>query len=219
MKRVSLLLTAIFMIVSIQSGMPQTKKDKKADEKARKGGGQGFGSVSWGSDIVKAKDSVLGKITYSDDKTLIVSKDGDVEYYYGFFYIDPAAGKGEDAKKAGSKDTDKGKKAEKKSPPPAPETQLFYVALIFPYVALEDVKKKMTEKYKEPTGENIKENQGALVWDSGQTLIVLWVDQYEKKPFCRKITYLSKEMSQKIKEYQQKAFSTKEREILNRIIP
>ena len=72
----------------------------------------------------------------------------------------------------------------------------------------------MKERYGEPTGENMKDNRGALVWDSEKTMIVLWIDSYEKKPFCRRITYLSKDISAQVTDYQNKIFNKREIEIL-----
>ncbi|HOR95180.1 MAG TPA: hypothetical protein PLZ38_14520, partial [Spirochaetota bacterium] len=61
--------------------------------------------------------------------------------------------------------------------------------------------------------------QGAYIWDSESTAVVLWVDSYEKKPFCRKITYISKIMAKDINEYYATVFSKKEQEIIKKLQP
>lgn len=159
---------------------------------------EGYGNLKWGTLVSGAKGQIVGKIVFTDDKTVIRTKDGEIEYLYGFFYIDPALIKG-------AKGTTDGK--------------LFYVSVTFPYLAMEDVRKKIEEKYGAATGENIRENQGALLWDSEKTTIVMWVDAYEDKPYCRKITYVGKEIAKEINEYQKKVFSKQELEILEKLSP
>ncbi len=87
----------------------------------------------------------------------------------------------------------------------------------FSYLLKDDVIKKIEGKYGSPTGEDLKNNQGAVIWDSEKTTIIMWVDRYEGKPFCKKINYIGKELANKINEYQKKVFNKKEIEILERL--
>jgi hypothetical protein len=186
----------LFIVINISlMAVAQNKGTKK-----RKASGlpEGYGNVKWGTLVSGAKGQIVGKIVFTDDKTVIRTKDGEMEYLYGFFYVDPALLKG-------GKGTTDGK--------------LFYVSVSFPYLAMEDVRKKIEEKYGAATGENIRKNQGALLWDSEKTTIVMWVDAYEDKPYCRKITYVGKEIAKEINEYQQKVFSKQELEILEKLSP
>ena len=50
----------------------------------------GYGDLTWGMYLSDARAKVAGVLVYTDEKKIIVSKDGDLEYRYGFFYIDPA---------------------------------------------------------------------------------------------------------------------------------
>jgi hypothetical protein len=84
---------------------------------------------------------------------------------------------------------------------------------------MDDVRNKIQEKYGPPGGEAIEKNQGAYLWDSPKTTIIMWVDQYEKKPFCRKITYIGKEISREVNEYQKQIFNKNEIEILRTLNP
>jgi len=154
----------------------------------------GYGNVKWGSTYNDVKPNVLGRIAFTDEKRIIVSKDGELEYRYGFFYPEI------------NQETNQ-------------QPKLFYVVIQFPYISLDDMKKKMEEKYGPPTGESIKNNQGAYIWESESTSIIVWVDSYEKKPFCRKITYLSKVMAKDINAYHNLVFSKKEQEILKQLQP
>ena len=99
------------------------------------------------------------------------------------------------------------------------EAKLYYVLVRFPYLHMDEVKKKIASKYGEPNGETIKNNQGALIWDFERTSIIMWVDDYEKNPFCRKITYIGKDLAKDVNDYQKKVFTSKEMEILRNLNP
>jgi len=175
----------------------------------------GYGNISWGTMLSDARDKINGKLAYTDERKIILSKDGELQYIYGFFYIDPAAiPDGVEKKEESSAPAGTASPEEKKD-----EGKLFYVALKFPYIAMDDVKKKLTEKYGESSSENMKDNQGAMAWDSDNTIIIMWVDRYEKKPFCRRITYISKEIAKELNEYQFKVFNKTELEILKKLNP
>lgn len=169
----------------------------------------GFGSLKWGVTIEEAKGGVVGKITYTDEKKVLVSRDGDIEYIYGFFY------KGQDsaepeaaAAEAAQADAEKIK-----------ESRLFYVSVKFPYLAKDEVKKKIEEKYGPATGEDMRNNKGAIIWDSENSVIIMWVDNYENKPYCMKINYYSKAISREVNDYQAIIFNSNEIEILKRLSP
>ncbi len=83
----------------------------------------GFSKTKWGDSLNSVKNNVLGKITYTDEKKIITSRDGDIEYLYGFFVREaaPAADTGDTAAAA-------------------TEPRLYYVAVRFPYLAMDEVK-------------------------------------------------------------------------------
>ena len=198
MKKITAITFCLFFLIFSVAVLSQKKGSKT--KRAAKNIPAGFGSLNWGTLISKAKGNVLGKIVFSDNKKIIKSRDGDIDYLYGFFYVDPAVVK-------------------KASPSATLEGKLFYVSIGFPYLSMDDVKKKIEGKYGSPNGENVKNNQGAMLWDSEKTTIVMWIDEYEKKPFCRKITYVGKEIAKEINEYQKKVFNRKELEILEKLSP
>ncbi len=203
MKRLLAVMISICAVLSAAQLPAQTTAGKKAAPSS-KNLPEGYGSLKWGTLYGAARSGVMGKISYTDEKRQIISKDGDIEYLYGFFYKEvPTAAeeKPETAAKA------------------PPEGRLFYVNVRFPYLALSDLNKKMQERYGASSGETLTNNQGALVWDAEKTAIILWVDQYEKKPFCRKITYVGKEIAKELNEYQKEIFSSTEIEILKRLAP
>ncbi len=186
---------AMIMLIYTQSIIGQAQNKNNAQPAQSKNIADGYGNVRWGSFYNDVKPNVMGRISYTDEKRIIVTKDGELEYRYGFFY------------------------AEYNQTNETQQPKLFYVIIQFPYIALDDIKKKMVEKYGPPTGELVKNNQGAYVWDSESTAIIAWIDSYEKKPFCRKITYLSKIMAKDINAYHTLVFSKKEQEILKQIQP
>ncbi len=206
MKRVPVVLICVGIIFAGTFVSAQKAEEKKPVAKARNLP-DGYGGLKWGTSLSSAKNSVAGKITYTDEKKRITTKDGDIEYIYGFFYRDvPAASSAEKGK------TEKATAA-------AAEGKLFYVVMQFPYLSMEEVKKKLQDQYGASTGESLKENQGALIWESDKTSIILWVDQYEKKPFCRKITYVGKDIAKELNEYQKEIFSSAELEVLKKLAP
>ena len=165
----------------------------------------GFEKVSWGTLLSKAKSNVKGKISFSDDKTLIVSKIDDITYYYGFFHIDL-----EKMKQVRGAD---------KIPKDAPdEGKLFYVAIEFPYVDKDLILKKITTRFGKPSTENILDNQGSISWDSDKTILVLWVDKFENKPYSRRITYVSKDIAKEVNTYYDDFFKYKEKNTIRKLL-
>lgn len=172
----------------------------------------GYNNVAWGARLSEARNKIKGKLVFSDDKTLILSRDENLEnleYYYGFFYIDPAldtVGEGEKpaaAEPAGQEKVTEGK--------------LFYVEVKFPYLAMEDVQKKITDVYGAFTDKNLADNQGALAWRGESTIIIMWVDRYENRPYCRKITYIDSKITKELSDYQVRIFQKKELDILKKM--
>ncbi len=173
---------------------------------------EGYGEMTWGTSMKDAKDTIKGKIVYTDDKRVIISRDGSITYYYGFLYLDPS----------------KLPSTEKETPAGDPsaedeeskgESRLFYVALSFPYLDYKDVKSKLEEKFGPANMESIKDMQGSIAWTSEKTIIILWVNQYEDNPYSRRITYISQEISKELNEYQDKVFNRDEIEVLNNLSP
>jgi hypothetical protein len=187
----------------------------------------GFGNIKWGTLINDVKTNVIGKIAYTDDKKIVISKEGDIEYLYGFFYKGIETGELEPAKIAPAPAPAKNESPETKPQEPAAKTQesdikekdsrLFYVSVKFPYLTKDEVKKKIEEKYGPSTGEDVKDNKGAIVWNSGTTTIVMWVDSYEKRPYCMKINYLSKDISKEVRNYLNIIFNSREIEVLKKL--
>ncbi len=141
----------------------------------------GYGDVKWGSDFETVKNGAKGKLSYVDENRIIISKEGEITYYYGFFFKDP--------EKVGEKEGEQRK------------AEYYYSSVEFPYSHLEMIKKKMIDKYGEPDRENVKNNRGAFLWESDTTIVIVWVDAYEGKPYVKKISYISKNVSDKIKQY------------------
>lgn len=219
MKKIMMITLTILAIAAAPLFAQADKGGRDSDK--RGSGPAGFGSLQWGATLSAAKDGVSGKITFIDEKRVIITREGDIEYRYGFFFQDPAISGAAPANKNGKKAAEKADKKEDKAPAAAdqPEAKLYYVLMRFPYLLMDEVKKKITEKYGEPNGETIKNNQGALIWDFDRTSIIMWVDDYEKKPFCRKITYIGKDIAKDVNDYQKKVFTSRELEIIRTLNP
>ena len=167
---------------------------------------EGYGNLTWGTVLSEAKGKIEGKLAYTDDQKVIVSKDGEVEYYYGFFYMDPAKYE-RDAQidTANARANDEGK--------------LFYVALKFPYLSIDTIRQKITDKYGKPAFEELTNGRGPVAWNSEKTIMIMWVDLYENKPYCRRITYVSKETTKELNAYVQAMFNSIEIDVIKKLNP
>jgi hypothetical protein len=177
----------IFSTTLISQGTDEKKVEEKKST-STEAIPEGYGKLKWGISLKEAKANIFGKIIFTDEKKILISQDNELKYYYGFFYN------------------------EEKS-----KEELFYVSLKFPYLSLEEIKKKVTDKYGEPKTENLTENQGLITWYSDTTIIILIIDNYENKPFCRKIVYLNKEISKKLDEEEKKFFFKKDKANLDKL--
>lgn len=213
MKKVISGICLIYVLTAANITAQQTVPAQPASEGANAAGSKdiiadGYGGLLWGTILSEAKDKIEGKLFFSDDQKIIISKDGELEYHYGFFYIDPA----KYAKEPVSADPADDRQAKD-------EGKLFYVSLKFPYLTMETVKQKLTDKYGEPTFEDVTKNTGAIAWNAEKTIIIMWVDQYEKRAFCRRISYISKETTKELNEYMESVFHQIEIDVIKKLNP
>ncbi len=229
MRRLYALLIMLFFISAVYAQntstektepKSETKTENKDTEKSDKKNDKvekipdGYGNLVWGMYLSDARDKIAGILSFTDEKKVIISKDKELEYYYGFFYKEPST-ETEPVKK------EETASADKKTEPvqEKDEGKLFYVSMSFPYLDKDVVYEKIKSKYGTHSGENIKDNQGAVAWDSENTIIIMWVDRYEKKPFCRKIIYISKKYSKELNDYRNTIFNKTEIELLKKMNP
>ena len=182
-----------------------------SQEKATSSIPDGYDNVKWGEYLSDVKPKIKGKLTYTDEKKVLISKDLDesLEFYYGFFYVDNKE-KSEESATDGAVTPDTTTKDEGK---------LTYVVLKFPYLSFENVKKKLNDKYGKETRDNLKNNRGAVIWESEKTIVMMWVDDYEKKPYCRRLTYVSKDFIKELDDYKIKMFNKVELNLLKNLNP
>jgi hypothetical protein len=212
MKRLFVVL--ILFLFTIAYGQVTEDKKETKDSKLITNITSGYENVTWGVKVSEARDKIKGKLVFTDEKSIIISKDGELEYHYGFFYVDPALEGSEAGKEAVKTETagEKKKEAEK-----VDEGTLFYVALKFPYLSMDEVKKRIEDKYGPSTNENLHKMQGAIAWNGENTIIIMWVDRYENKPYCRRITYVDKRITKELSDYQFKVFNKVEISILRKL--
>jgi hypothetical protein len=232
MKYIVMVISSIVLTVSF-SLSAETKKPV-----------DGYSGVKWGSNMADAKKTLRGKIIFDDEKRIIVTRDGEITYRYGFVYkaaagenaapaqtpvqVTPTPAPAVTPAPAGTSPVPSSSAAAVPTPTPSPaqiekrgepETRLFYVITEFPYIALEDIRGKMTAEYGEPTGDTVSKAQGSVVWDSGKGVVIVWVDAYEKKPYVRKISYISKEIAKEMKENLAKEFNRREIDVIKKFVP
>ncbi len=230
MRRIYLTLFILFLVSAVYAqNKPAEKTNGKTDPKTENKdttkpvtNGEktekipdGYGTLTWGMYLSEARDKITGVLIYTDEKKVIVSKDKEMEYYYGFFYKEPSAEalpeKKEETIAAGDKATDPAQEKD--------EGKLFYVSMNFPYLDKDTVYDKIQKKYGKHTGENIKDNQGAIAWDAENTVVIMWIDRYEKKPYCRRIIYISKKISKELNEYTSTIFNKTELDLIKSMNP
>jgi len=211
------LLFIVFLILSLASTAFTQTNQQQANGNANQSGSSaekipdGYGDITWGMYISDARDKISGVLTYSDEKTVIISKDNELEYHYGFFYKEPTT----DAIRTDPNPSDN----QTENTQEKDEGKLFYVSMNFPYLGKDQVYDKIQNKYGKHTSENIKDNKGAIAWSSDNTIIIMWVDQYERKPFCRRIIYISKKMSLELNEYVHGILNKTEIDLIKRMNP
>ncbi len=191
MKKYAIFAIIIFSACHLFSqNVKKDTKDAKEKRTEKKQLPDGFDSIKWGTTLSDAKKNIRGKIYFTDDREIIITKDGELEYKYGFFFD----GKGTEGK-------------------------FFYLAVSFPYLAFKDTREKLEMNYGSPTAENINKNQGSIAWDSEKTIIILQVDRYEKKPYTKRIVYVSKEIIKEVNEFQTSIFNKAEIETIKKMKP
>jgi hypothetical protein len=170
---------------------------------------EGYGTATWASQLSAVRPAIKGKLVFTDEKSVIVSRDGELKYTYGFFYVDPEkhiqGTTGQSSTAPADEHKDEGK--------------LFFVILSFPYLTMQDVKKKYEETYGAPTIENIEKNQGAIAWDDDKSIIVIWVDDYEGKAYSRRVSYVSKTVAREVNDYTYTMFNRTELEVIKTLMP
>ena len=171
MKRIIEGFLAACVLAACTSLIAQTTPAPKEPAKTTARSIEGFNKTKWGDSLNSVKENLLGKITYTDEKKIITSRDGDIEYLYGFF------------RRESPQASETGETAAAEAEP-----RLYYVAVRFPYLAMDEVNRRIQDQYGPFTGETLKNNQGARIWESDKTSVVKWVDEYEKRPFSRKST-------------------------------
>ena len=193
-------ISAAFTQTNKQQGNADTNQSDTAVEKIP----DGYGDLTWEMYLSDARDKISGVLTYSDEKTVIVSKENELEYHYGFFYKEPATTPSNNETE-NTQEKDEGK--------------LFYVSMNFPYLAKDQVYDKIKKKYGKHTSENVKDNKGAIAWNADNTIIIMWVDQYERKPYCRRIIYVSKKVSLELNEYTNTILNKTEIDLIKKMNP
>ncbi|MCL2026568.1 MAG: hypothetical protein FWG92_07175 [Leptospirales bacterium] len=196
----------LLLAVSLLPLFAQQNNQQGAQNQQRTAIPEGYGSLTWGTMLSAAKDKIEGKLAFTDDQRVIISKDGELEYYYGFFYMDPAKYERDAQANDGNAQT-------------GDEGKLFYVALKFPYLTAESIREKLVGKYGDPVFEEIINGRGPVAWDSDKTIMIMWVDLYEGKPYCRRITYISKETTKELNAYVHAMFNKIEIDVIKRLNP
>jgi hypothetical protein len=165
---------------------------------------EGYGNARWGTSMDTVKSAIIGRLAYSDDEKVIISKDDNLEYTYGFFYTDP--------QKAAVENPNNNNQN-------TPNSILYYVSVKFPYLPIDQVKSKLEAQYGTVTIDNVNKNKGAIGWLGDKTLTLICVDEYEKKQYVSRITYVSRDIIKQINDYENSVFNKTEIEVIRKLNP
>lgn len=86
---ISFILTVLLSSALYSQGIAETANKEQTKKSEGSVIPLGYGEAVWGSFLTDVKEKISGRLVFTDDKTIIISKDGDLEYRYGFFYRDP----------------------------------------------------------------------------------------------------------------------------------
>jgi hypothetical protein len=194
----------------------------------------GFGGALWGDSYKEVKSKIVGEVKEKNDGDFIVSQVGELTMKYGFFRNPLALKKDAPAKESKTaegtesmKDTGKEKETEKKDEQLALMTvkekkekeineraKLFYVTIRLPYILSDRIEEKLNQRLGKAQGKNIKTNQGVIWWETGENLVLLWVDDVNGTPYSRKIDIIGKKIREEIKLQQRELAKERENKIL-----
>jgi len=194
-----------------QTNQQQTNTNTNQSETNIEKVPDGYGDVTWEMYLSDARDKISGVLTYSDEKSVIISKDNELVYHYGFFYKEPTTDPTKTDTTPNNNETENTQEKD--------EGKLFYVSMNFPYLGKDQVYDKIQKKYGKHTSENIKDNKGAIAWNAENTIIIMWVDQYERKPYCRRIIYISKKIASEFNEYTYSILNKTEIDLIKNMTP
>ena len=171
---------------------------------------EGYGDAKWGTSMDEVKSAIIGKITYTDDERIIITKDEHIEYRYGFFYKDPQ----KIAAEAPNNEPNNNPNNEE-----TPDKILYYVSVRFPYLPVDEVRAKLEAEYGAVTIDNVSKNKGAIGWLGEKTLALIYVNEYENKQYVAKVTYVSTDIIKQVNDYENSVFNKTEIETIRRLAP
>jgi hypothetical protein len=167
---------------------------------------EGYGNAKWGTSMDAVKSAIIGKLVYTDDEKVMISKDDNLEYTYGFFYADP--------QKIPAADTNTNTNNTQTT-----DGILFYVSVKFPYLPVDQVRTKFEAQYGAITIDNVYKNKGAIGWQGDKTLTLICVDEYEKKQYVARVTYVSTDIIKQVNDYEISVFNKPEIETIRKLNP
>lgn len=98
--------------------------------------------------------------------------------------------------------------------------ELYQVRILLPFIDAKLLQQKIELAYGKKTKSTVDEkNQtGVDIWDLPNGYIFLWYEPYNKKPFSRRIDFISKNLSEKILNESKDYFDSKEKQLLKDLI-
>jgi len=168
---------------------------------------EGYGNARWGAAMDAVKTNIIGKITYTDDEKVIITKDEHIEYTYGFFYMDPQ-------KIAGPETVNNNPNNQE-----TPSGILYYVSVKFPYLPIEQVRNKLETQYGVVTIDNVSKGRGIIGWSNDKTIAIIYVNEYEGKQYAARVIYVSTETIKQVNDYETSVFNRTEIETIRGLTP
>ena len=197
-------LTLLFTILAVSILFSQEQTGSTANLP------QGYGDARWGTTMDEVRSAIIGRLVFIDDERIIISRDGDIEYTYGFFYAEPQIVTLMNPEIAANIN-------------PASEesnnSTLFYVSVKFPFLPIDQVRTKFEAQYGAVTIDEVNKNRGVVGWLSENTLALIYINEYEDKQYTARITYVSREIVNRLNEYVLTVFNQAELEVMRSLAP
>ncbi len=163
----------------------------------------------WGEKFSEIKKR-LKNIKYEDTNKRIVYVKNFIVFTLGFFPFTEVEKTDLQKSQVSSSNQQNETKEEAKQ---KEEGLLYYINLSFPLTEAYEIIKKYNQQYGVPK----QKEENFILWETNDTVIYLWLEKYNNSLFSRRVDFISKELSNKIKEYikSNEFYKKRAKEILN----
>lgn len=217
-----IVMASTLVITLLTFSSPSYAQEAQADQNSNTQSSiDGFNGVAWGAlyqETFERMKSVAASGERPDfeivnavtDKEIVI-REGDIVYRY-VFYLNPLLKK--QAPHDLKTDMDGSQKQDEV------QGKFFFAEINFSPVSARDIYQVLQKKYGDRTLSTVsKDSNGAFIWQKDTGYLAQWIMEYEQAPYTRTVYYLSRSISDEIKNDFHSYMFQKELKILQDIIP